>query len=129
MPTMTHRTALFLSVSFTAAALVGACFSPTAQAQSVPLRDKLYANAAVSFQQGRFPEAYGRFTALADAGHGPAAEVALFMAQNGTAVFGKDWDVTQEQLTAWAALNGRAAPVLQARSYPRTVAPLRQTSR
>jgi hypothetical protein len=126
---MTQCTAMFTPAAVLVAALIGTSFAPTAQAQSVPLRDRLYANAAASFQQGRFPEAYGRFTALADAGHAPAAEVALFMAQNSTAVFGKDWDVTQEQLTAWAALNGRTAPVLQARSYPRAAVPVKHTSR
>jgi len=126
---MTQSTALFTPAAVLVAALIAASFAPTAQAQSVPLRDKLYANASASFQQGRFPEAYGRFTALADAGHAPAAEVALFMAHNSTAVFGKDWDVTQEQLTAWAALNGRTAPVLQARSYPRAAVPVKHTSR
>ncbi len=115
---MTHRTALLIS----SVALVGACFAPASQAQPVPLRDKLHANAVSSFQQGRFPEAYGRFVALADAGHAPAAELALFMSQNATTLFGKDWDVSQEQLTAWAALTGRPAPVLQARVYPRTQA-------
>ena len=120
---MSQRTAPFASVSvavFVAIpALVAACFIPTAQAQSVQLRDKLQANAVASFQQGRFPEAYGRFMALADAGHAPAAEIALFMALNSTAVFGKDWDVSQEQLTAWAAITGKPAPVLQARAYTR----------
>ena len=113
----------------TIAAIVGAAFAPFAQAQSVPLRDKLHANAVSSFQQGRFPEAYGRFIALADAGHPPAADMALFMAQNSTAVFGKDWDVTQEQLTAWAALTGRTAPVLKARIYPRAEVPVKLASR
>ena len=122
---MTHRAARFAAI----AALVGASLAPFAQAQSVPMGDKLYANAVASFQQGRFPEAYGRFIALADAGHTPAAEMALFMAQNSAAVFSKDWDVSQEQLTAWAALTGRPAPVLQARSYPRTVVPAKHAAR
>ena len=122
---MTHRNALFVAV----AALVAACFGPAAQAQSVPLREKLHANAVASFQQARFPEAYGRFMALADAGHAPAAELALFMAQNSTSLFGKDWDVTQEQLTAWAALTGRPATVLQARIYPRVGTPATVASR
>jgi len=122
---MTHRTARFLTI----AALAVATFAPAAQAQFVPLGDKLYANAVFSFQQGRFPEAYGRFIALADAGHAPSADAALFMAQNSAAVFSKDWDVTQEQLTAWAALTGRTAPVLQARSYPRKIIPATRASR
>ena len=116
---MTQSAALFVSVSIAVTSLVAACFAPAAQAQSLPLRDQLQANATASFQQGRYPEAYGRFMALADAGHAPAAEMALFMAQNSVAVYGKDWDVTQAQLTAWAALNGRPAPLLQARTYTR----------
>ena len=44
----------------------------------------------------------------------------LFMSQNDTALFGRDWDVTQGQLTAWSALVGRPAPVLQMRNCPRT---------
>lgn len=112
---MKHRTAHFISASI--ATLVVAGFASSAQAQSVPVRDQLHANAVASFQKARFSEAYGRFIALADAGHAPAAELALFMAQNGIALFGKDWDVTQEQLTDWAALTGRPAPVLKGQSY------------
>ena len=115
---MSHPTARFVA----AAALIVTCLAPAAQAQSTSKRaEQLHTNAVASFQQARFPEAYGRFIALADAGHAPAAEMALFMARNAMAVFGKDWDVTQEQLTAWSALTGRPVPVLQARSYPRNV--------
>ena len=111
---MTCRTARFVSI----AALVGACFVPAAQAQPALTHAQLHARAVASFQQGRFPDAYGRFIALANVGHAPAAELALFMSQNDTALFGRDWDVTQEQLTAWSALAGRPAPVLQVRNYP-----------
>ncbi len=114
---------MFQTTAFFRAAQIGllaaACLAPAAQAQTVPLRDQLHANALASFQQGRFSEAYGRIVALANAGHAPAAELALFMAQNATQVFGKDWDVTQEELSTWAALAGRPAPVLKARVYPR----------
>ena len=112
---MSHRTTRLVLI----AALVGACFAPAAQAQSGLTHAQLYARAVASFQQGRFPDAYGRFIALANAGHAPAAELALFMSQNDTMLFGKDWDVTQEQLTAWAALTGQPAPALKARTYPR----------
>ena len=123
---MTHRTALFVSV----AVVVAASFAPAAQAQKTSsIAEQVHLKAVTSFQQGRFPEAYGRFMALADAGHAPSAEVALFMAQNSTAVFSKDWDVTQEQLTAWAALTGRPAPVLQASSYPRNGVRVKHASR
>lgn len=114
---MCRRTALFRAAQI--ACLAAACLTSAAQAQTVPLREQLHANAVASFQQGRYSEAYGRFMALANAGHAPAAEVALFMAQNGSQVFGKEWDVTQEELSHWAALVGRPAPVLQARVYPR----------
>jgi len=81
--TMIHRTARFVSV----AALMGACLAPATQAQSAPaLVDQLRAKAVASFQQARFPEAYGRFIALADAGHVPAAERAVHVAVRHSAV-------------------------------------------
>jgi hypothetical protein len=73
-----------------------------------------------SFRQTRFPEAYGRFIALADAGHAPSAQMALWMYENGPSVFGKDWDSSQEQLTAWARVAGRPAPMMVAREYPKS---------
>lgn len=80
---MIHRTARFVSV----AALMGACLAPATQAQSAPaLVDQLRAKAVASFQQARFPEAYGRFIALADAGHAPAAERAVHVAARHSAV-------------------------------------------
>ncbi len=119
---MNTRTALITSVCI--ATLVGASLVTTAHAESAPAHEKLHANAVSMFQQARFSEAYGRFIALADAGHAPAAELALFMAQNSNALFGKDWDVTQEQLTDWAALTGRPAPVLKGRIYLQPGAPV-----
>ena len=53
------------------------------------MAERLHANALASFRQARFPEAYGRFIALADAGHAPAAELALWMYLQGPSVFGK----------------------------------------
>jgi hypothetical protein len=103
---------------------------PPAQAQSfLPESDRLHANAVASFQLGRFPEAYGRFAALADAGHTPSAELALFMYRRANTLFGRDWDVTQEQLNAWATLAGQPAPVLEARVQRRTLPPVARTSR
>lgn len=88
-------------------------------ARSAPsVAERLHANALASFREARFPEAYGRFIALADAGHAPAAEVALWMYQHGPSVFGKEWDSSQEQLTAWARLAGQPAPTMVAHVYP-----------
>ena len=94
-------------------------------ARSAPsVAERLHANALASFRQARFPEAYGRFIALADAGHAPAAELALWMYLHGASVFGKEWDSSQEQLTAWATLAGQPVPTLVARSYPRGFSPV-----
>lgn len=98
------------------------CHAPVAFAQPVSgISEKLHANALTSFRQARFSEAYGRLMALADAGHAPSARVALWMYENGPTLFGKDWDSSQEQLTAWAQLAGQPAPVMVAATYPRAV--------
>ena len=77
-----------------------------------------------SFRAARFPEAYGRFIALADAGHAPAAEQALWMYRHGPSLFGKDWDSSQDQLTAWAKLAGQPAPTMVAVTYATTLTPV-----
>ena len=73
-----------------------------------------------SFREARFSEACGRLKHLADAGHAPSAEVALWMCLNGPTLFGKDWDSTQEKLTAWAQLARQPAPTMAERTYPLT---------
>ena len=93
---------------------------PGAFAQPAPApaaQERLYANAVDSFRQARFSEAYGRLIRLADSGHAPSAELALWMYANGPALFGKDWDSTQDQLTAWAQLAGQPAPTMVVRVY------------
>lgn len=102
------------------ALLVLACQAPAAFAQPAPgAAERLHAQAVASFREARFSEAYGRFISLADAGHAPAAEQALWMYRHGPSLFGKDWDSSQEQLTAWANLTGQVAPVMVAATYPR----------
>jgi hypothetical protein len=106
------------------AMLALALHAPAAMAQSKPsVAERLHGNALASFREARFSEAYGRFIALADAGHAPAAELALWMYRHGPSVFGRDWDSSQEQLTAWAALAGQPAPVMVARAYPQGSTP------
>ena len=110
--------------------LVLACHVPSTQAQpSAGAAQRLHANALASFQKARFPEAYGRLIALADAGHAPAAELALWMYLNGPTVFGRDWDSTPEQLTAWAQLARQPAPTMLARSYPQPLLPVANRTR
>ncbi len=100
-------------------ALVLSSHAPGAFAREAPgLSEQLHAHALTSFRQARFSEAYGRFSGLADAGHAPAAAMALWMYVNDPVVFGKDWDCTQEQLTAWAQLAGQPVPTMVARRTP-----------
>lgn len=107
------------------------CHVPGAFAQSAGsgLSEKLHANALTSFRQARFSEAYGRLMALADAGHAPSARLVLWMHQNGPTLFDKDWDCSQEQLTAWAQLAGLPAPTMVAAVYPRTIVALSAQAR
>ena len=113
-----------------AALLVLACHAPAALAQSASgAAERLHAKAVASFREARFPEAYGRFMSLADAGHAPAAEQALWMYRHGPSLFGKDWDSSQEQLTAWARLAGQPAPTMVAVVYVRPVTPISSRTR
>jgi hypothetical protein len=112
------------------ALLVLGSHAPTAFAQSAPgAAERLHANAAASFRQARFSEAYGRFVALADAGHEPSARMALWMYQNDSMLFGKGWDSNQEQLTAWARLSGQPAPTMVASASPQTLVPVANRTR
>ena len=114
----------------------GAFAQPAPSAQSAQLArsapsaaERLHADALASFRQARFPEAYGRFIALANAGHAPAAELALWMYLHGPSVFGREWDSSQEQVTAWAAFAGQVAPTLVALSDPSVSSPLASLTR
>ncbi len=71
-----------------------------------------------SFRRGRFPEAYGRFVALAEAGHPASARYALWMCETGPTLFGKDWDCAPDQVQSWARTAGVAAPRIEVRTYP-----------
>jgi len=76
------------------------------------LVDQLHARAVQAFQSGRFPEAYGRFVALADAGHAASASQALWMCEHGLAKFGRDWDCAPHQVADWAVAAGISVPSL-----------------
>jgi hypothetical protein len=117
-------------------ALVLGCAAPGAFAREgtgigvgIGVGEQLHAHALASFREARFSEAYGRFSGLADAGHAPAAAVALWMYLNGPLVFGKDWDCTQEQLTAWAQLARQPVPTMVGQTYPQPIQALRRRAR
>jgi hypothetical protein len=83
------------------------------------LPDRLHARALESFRQGRFPEAYGRFMGLANAGHPASARYALWMCENGLALFGKDWDCAPHEVEDWARAAGVAVlPIASAQALP-----------
>ena len=89
------------------------CHAPSAFAQPLPqVQARLHAEAVASFRQARFAEAYGRFLKLANAGHAPSAELALWMYLHGPTMFGQECDSHQDQLTEWARLAGQKAPVM-----------------
>jgi hypothetical protein len=84
---------------------------PIADAQAAPpttFADRLHARALESFRQGRFPEAYGRFIGLANAGHPASARYALWMCEQGLPLFGKDWDCAPHEMQDWARAAGMA---------------------
>jgi hypothetical protein len=81
------------------------------------MADKLHGHAVESFRQGRFPEAYGRFIALADAGHPASAKYALWMCEHGPALFGKDWDCAPHEIEEWARTARVAVPHIGPRHY------------
>lgn len=85
------------------------------------MAEQSHAVAVDSFRKSRFPEAFGRFVALADAGHAPSASIALWMWQQGPDLFGKDWDCTPGQLEGWSRLAGVPTPPMQPRLYERHV--------
>ena len=94
------------SVVFIVALLTGG----EPHAQRVLSGEQLHAQAVDRFRLGRFPEAYGRFVELANAGHPPSARVALWMCEQGPSLFGRDWDCTPEEVADWSALIRRPIP-------------------
>ena len=64
--------------------------------------ERMHARAVESFRQGRFPEAFGRFIELANNGHPASARYALWMCEQGPALFGKEWDCAPHEVEVWS---------------------------
>jgi hypothetical protein len=92
---------------------------PAHAAKATNRAEQLYAAAVDSFRGARYPEAFGRFVALADAGHAKSAGIALWMWQQGPELFGKDWDCSPDQLDDWSRLAGVPTPPMPPRHYGR----------
>lgn len=104
--------------------LLGVLTGLPVTAQTRPsLVERLHAQAVESFRSGRFPEAYGRFVSLAEAGHPASARYALWMCEHGMELFGKDWDCSQSQVDDWAGAAGVVAPTIGPRLYATTPPP------
>jgi hypothetical protein len=65
--------------------------------------DPGFAQALEQFRVGHHAAAFARFTRLADAGHGPSAQLALLMLRHGKAMFGAEWSATAGQQLRWHA--------------------------
>ena len=93
-------------------ATLGAIAAPQASAATPAQSSALelaHAQALDSFRRARFSEAYGRFIKLAEAGHPASARYAIWMCENGTALFGVAWDCAPQELEDWRA--AAASPV------------------
>ena len=77
-----------------------------------------YAEALSSFRQARFPEAYGRFVAIAEWGYAPAARHALWMCENGQELFGRPFDCAPHEIQTWALQTGGNPRDALRRIYP-----------
>lgn len=92
-----------------------------AQAQTWMSAASLHSLAIEKFRHGRFPEAYGRFVQLANAGHAPSVRSARWMGQEGPTLFGSNWDSTPDEVVEWTALSRRitgAVPTWRAHREP-----------
>ena len=92
--------------------LMALVLAPAATPMAAPPNDavRMHARAVELFRQGRFPEAYGRFIELANAGHPASARHALWMCEQGPTLFGSDWDCAPHELEEWARTAGVALP-------------------
>jgi hypothetical protein len=86
------------------------CSAAPAAAAPDTYSERMHARAVESFRQGRFPEAYGRFIDLANTGHPASARYALWMCEQGPALFGKEWDCAPYEVEDWARAAGVALP-------------------
>jgi hypothetical protein len=110
--------------AFIVAGCLGLCVALVPElAAARPFAETAHATAVQKFREGRFPEAYGRFVELAEAGYAPSARYALMMCEHGLALFGHDWDCGPEQVQDWSSTAGVAPWVVKAQTYGPATAP------
>lgn len=114
-----HAARILLISALCASVWASLCASAAPADQGTPRWMKArYESAVLSFRQARVSEAYGRFAALASAGHPAAARQALWMCENGPAMFGRQWDCEPDEILAWAALAGSEPQATLERIHP-----------
>src|SRR5262245_65624671 len=100
---MPNRTARCITVATLAIAFV----THGVHAQTpAPIADR-YELATAAFRTGHMNEAFGRFIDLANKGHAPSIEIALFMYEHGPVLFGKEWELAPYQLKGWGRARER----------------------
>lgn len=92
------------------------CTAAEATATDVSKSDTAFTAAMTKYKQGQWPNAYGRFAALADHGHPEAARIALIMLRHGVTMYGSDWGATQPQIEQWTKLAFQPMEPLQSAS-------------
>ena len=90
--------------------------SPTVHTRLSGL-EQAHRQALDSFRRARFSEAYGRFIKLAEAGHPASARYAIWMCENGLALFGVMWDCAPQELEDWSRV-ARVVPTATAAAQP-----------
>jgi 2,4-dienoyl-CoA reductase-like NADH-dependent reductase (Old Yellow Enzyme family) len=99
-----NRNPSFVSRSLACAALAGAVLAGTANAQTATAVDPTQAfdAAMAAYERNHWVAAYAAFTALADAGHGEAARMALQMWRYGPALYRTSFAADPLQLERWS---------------------------
>jgi len=98
------RSALLRDVSSSAIAVPG---------QVSAVHGDAFARALAFYEQGQWLNAFKALTQLADAGHAPAAKLALLMLRYGASLYGMPLHAEAPQIARWAGLvidAGRMAP-------------------
>jgi hypothetical protein len=103
-----YRSVIVLCLLVMAAQLAAAVAAEAATRSPLAQHER-YAEAVQLFRQQRYAAAYGRFAAMADAGHLPSAQLALAMHAHGRELFGSDWSATPDQRRRWNTLVINAA--------------------
>lgn len=102
MNTLSAVAVAALSLAAAASSHAAGRATPGAGLRPGPL-ELAHAQALDSFRRARFSEAYGRFIKLAEAGHAASARYAIWMCENGQALFGVLWDCAPQELEDWRA--------------------------